>query len=211
MTYAYAIISIIKHGQGQRLAAVARNAGAIGATILVGRGSANSAILRMLAIGDIEKDVLIILVTANEKDAVYRKLTEDPMHNKKNAGISYCIYLGEKTVKKDNSHELITVITNRGYAEDIMTQARKAGARGGTILHARGTGKPEDGKFFGITIVPEKETILILAEKSNAHAIKDAISTLPCLSTPGLGIMYSTPVSDFRLLGKKENSTDDQR
>lgn len=208
MNFAYAIISIVNHGQGQRLAEVARKAGSNGGTILVGHGSANSALLRMLAIGDVEKDVLIILVTAKEKDVIYHAITNNPIHHKKHAGISYCIPLGETLVKTDNSHELITVITNRGYAEDIMNQARKAGARGGTILHARGTGKPEDSKFFGITIVPEKETILILAENSNATAIKDAISTLPCLTTPGLGIMYSTPVSDFRLLGKQESTTD---
>ncbi len=202
MTYDYEIITIVKHGFGERLASASRTAGARGGTIMVGRGSAGSAFLRMLAIGDIEKDVLITLVTAEEKNAVFHTITENPLHSRKNAGISFCIKLGDKPVNTKTSHELITVITNRGYAEDVMEEARKAGARGGTIVHARGTGKPEDGKFFGITIVPEKETVLILAERNNAGKIKDAISTLPCLSTPGIGIMYSTPVSDFRLLGK---------
>lgn len=202
MTYDYEIITIVKHGLGEKLAAVSRTAGARGSTIMVGRGSASSAILRMLAIGDAEKDVLVTLVTAKEKDAVYNAITESPLHSKKHAGISCCIKLGDEPVNTKTSYELITVITNRGYAEDVMEEARKAGARGGTIVHARGTGKPEDGKFFGITIVPEKETILILAERTNAGKIKDAISTLPCLSTPGIGIMYCTPVSEFRLLGK---------
>jgi len=202
VTYDYQILTVVNHGTGERLSAAAREAGARGGTIIVGRGSASSAILRLLAIGDVEKDVLITLVTAEEKDAVYQSITESPLHTKKNAGISFCIQLGEEPVNTQTQHELITVITNRGYAEDVMDAARKAGARGGTIIHARGTGKPDDGKFFGVTIVPEKETVLILAERSNSGSIKDAISTLPCLSTPGIGILYCTPVCDFRILGK---------
>ncbi len=203
MTYDYEIFTITNHGMGERLAAVSRAAGARGGTIMVGHGSANSALLRMLAIGDVEKDVLVTLVTADEKDAVYNAITDNSLvHARKHAGISYCIKLGDEPVNTNTQYELITVISNRGYAEDVMAAARKAGARGGTIIHARGTGKPEDGKFFGITIVPEKETVLILAERSNSDAVKDAISTLPCLSTPGIGIMYCTPVSEFRLLGK---------
>lgn len=203
MTHDYEIHTITNHGLGERLAAVSREAGARGGTIMVGLGSASSALLRMLAIGDVEKDVLVTLVTAAEKDAVYNAITGNSLvRSRKHAGISYCIKLGDEPVDTNTHYELITVISNRGYAEDIMTAARKAGARGGTILHARGTGKPEDGKFFGITIVPEKETVLILAERANSAAIKDAISTLPCLSTPGIGILYCTPVSEFRLLGK---------
>ena len=83
-----------------------------------------------------------------------------------------------------------------------MDAARKAGANGATILHARGTGKPDDKKFFGITIVPEKEEVLILAELNSSPAIQKAIEALDCLATPGMGIMYTTPVSHFTQLGK---------
>ena len=99
-------------------------------------------------------------------------------------------------------HELITVIVNRGYADDVMAAARKAGARGGTIIHARGTGKPDDERFFGVTIVPEKEQVLILSETATSQAIRDAISSLPCLVAPGSGIMYTLPVERFTQIGK---------
>lgn len=100
------------------------------------------------------------------------------------------------------SHELISVIVNAGYAEDIMHAARKAGATGGTIINARGTGKEEDVKFFGITIVPEKDFLLILAAKDQAPAILEAIRATPCLSEPGMGIAFCINVECFVPLGK---------
>ncbi len=66
----------------------------------------------------------------------------------------------------ESGYTLITVIVNSGYAEAVMAAARSGGASGGSILNARGTGTEEDVKFFGITLVPEKEMLLICdAEK----------------------------------------------
>ena len=36
-------------------------------------------------------------------------------------------------------HEVILCIVNNGFSEAVMDAAREAGARGGTIIHARGT------------------------------------------------------------------------
>jgi len=95
MTHDYEIHTITNHGLGERLAAVSREAGARGGTIMVGLGSASSTLLRMLAIGDVEKDVLVTLVTAAEKDAVYNAITGNSLvRSRKHAGISYCIKLG---------------------------------------------------------------------------------------------------------------------
>ena len=61
---------------------------------------------------------------------------------------------GTIAAKKD-AYEMINIIVNKGYAEDAMAAARKAGAGGGTILSARGTAREGDEKFFGMEIVPE--------------------------------------------------------
>lgn len=203
MEYTRQILTIVDHGLGERVAALAREAGARGGTILVGRGSASSLLLRILALADVEKDVLVTLVTEAEFGPVFAAIRDAPLW-RAHAGISYSIRLGGAEMGRETDHELITVIANRGYADDVMAAARKAGARGGTILHARGTGKPGDEHFFGITIVPEKEQVLILAERAVARGIKDAIAALPCLDKPGMGIMYSVPVEDFAQLGKRD-------
>ena len=40
--------------------------------------------------------------------------------------------------------------------------AKKVGASGGTVLNARGTANKEAESFFGITIQPEKEIVMIV-------------------------------------------------
>ncbi|HOS31446.1 MAG TPA: P-II family nitrogen regulator, partial [Treponemataceae bacterium] len=121
----------------------------------------------------------------------------------KNTDVVYDISPEEAdSMKNAITHELITIIVNAGFADDAMDAARKAGASGGTILNGRGTGKAEDVSFFGITIVPEKEVLLILVEKGKSPAILEAVKNLECLTGPGTGIAYCTEVSDFVQLGK---------
>ena len=66
--------------------------------------------------------------------------------------------------KDKMTHELIVVIVNKDFADDVMHAARKAGAGGGTVINARGTAREEDAKFFGVQIVPEKEMLMILVD-----------------------------------------------
>ena len=55
------------------------------------------------------------------------------------------------------NHELIVVILNEGYADLVMDAARAAGAGGGTVLHAKGTGSKRGEKFFGVSLADEKD------------------------------------------------------
>ncbi len=201
MEYSHQIFTIVNHGLGEKVAALTRSAGARGGTILVGRGSGGSFLMRALSLSDTEKDVLLTLVTNDQLEAVFNAIRDAPLYPKKNGGISFIIRTGGKAMEGECEHELITIIVNRGFADDVMDAARKAGSRGGTIVHARGTGKPNDEKFFGITIVPEKEEVMILAEREKSRAIRDAITALPCLASPGMGIMFTTPVDRFVQLG----------
>lgn len=99
-------------------------------------------------------------------------------------------------------NEMITVIVNKGYADDIMAAARKAGAGGGTVLNARGTARENDKRFFGMHIVPEKEMLVIVVPSEKQEAVLAAIKAVKCLKEPGMGIVYNSTVEDFSLLGK---------
>lgn len=101
-------------------------------------------------------------------------------------------------------NEMITVIVNKGYADDIMAAARKAGAGGGTVLNARGTARENDKRFFGMHIVPEKEMLVIVVPSEKQEAVLAAIKSVKCLKEPGMGIVYSSAVEDFSLLGKQK-------
>ena len=98
--------------------------------------------------------------------------------------------------------EIINIICNQGYAEEIMEAARNVGAGGGTILNGRGTGTPDDLKFFGVSLVPEKEMLLILVDKQKVDEVFAAVTSLPCLKETGSGIAYTLPVSNFKILGE---------
>lgn len=92
-------------------------------------------------------------------------------------------------------NELIVVIVNQGYDEVVMSAARDAGARGGTIFNARGTADAQDlVKFMGITLHPNKEIVLILTSKSSRDKIMTAVKDAAGLATDGAGIVFSLPV-----------------
>ena len=109
--------------------------------------------------------------------------------------------LEDPTRNTERTHRLVVAIVNKGYAEDAMAAARKAGAGGGTVLSAHGTAKPDDATFFGVPIVPEKDTLLILVPEEKADAVFDAIRDLPCLQEKGSGIAFCAPVERFAPLG----------
>ena len=92
-------------------------------------------------------------------------------------------------------NNLIVVIVNQGYEEEVMSAARAAGARGGTIFDARGTAHAEDVvKFLGITLHPNKEILFILTGADDRNAIMTAVKNSSGLSTQGGGIVFSLPV-----------------
>jgi len=97
----------------------------------------------------------------------------------------------------ESSDILITFIVNHGDAYDIMTVARAAGAKGGTIVDAHGTSREGDVQFFGMTLVSEKEMLIIMAEKDLADNILNAVKDLPVFKKAGGGIIYTTEVKRF--------------
>ena len=211
------IISIVPHNSGEIITNAAKLAGSRGGTILMGRGTAENSIIQLLGLGDKSKDIVYILVEEEICQNALDKIKESTQ-NKKNFGIVFTIDINNflrsgsiKNLENENlgvekmndSYEMINVIVNKGYAEDAMAAARKAGAGGGTIINARGTAKEGDAKFLGIEIVPEKEMLLILVPKDKKDEIIKAISDLPCLNKAGSGILFTNSANNFTVLGKK--------
>ena len=217
------LVSIVGRNQGDWVVEAAKKAGARGGTVLLGRGTAESRILRLLCLGDTEKDLVLTLAPAGEMPAIINVLRDGSgMAGKAPGADRICRRMPDTSITKPTpgaapqpfhtatgesmnaqaSHQLICVIVNAGYADDVMNAARTAGATGGTVINARGTGREEDVKFFGITLVPEKELLLILAEQAAAPDILEAIRRTPCLNEPGIGIAFCMAVESFFPLGR---------
>lgn len=92
-------------------------------------------------------------------------------------------------------HELIVVIANEGHTDLIMDAARRVGARGGTVLHAKGTGAQYAKQFFGVTLAGEKELVLIVSGAAQRDDIMRAIVAEAGPSTRAQAIVFSLPVT----------------
>jgi nitrogen regulatory protein PII len=102
-----------------------------------------------------------------------------------------------------NNHEVIFAIVNSGFAEDVMDIAREQGARGGTILNARGVAREDAAAFFGITIHAEKEILMMVVEKDIRDNVLNAIYREMGMAKAAQGIAFSLPVSDVAGLAQK--------
>ena len=107
----------------------------------------------------------------------------------------------------DFSHELIMVIMNEGYSDTVMDAARSAGAGGGTVLHAKGTGRARAQKFFGVSLADEKDVVYIVAHADEKAAIMQAIADNAGPGTRAGAICFSLPISQVAGLRERDEST----
>ncbi len=212
------LICMVGRNKGDKLMSIAKAAGARGGTVTLGRSFHGNRILQALSLADVMQDVVFTLL-CDECDAVLEAVTSTAeQHPGKFGGRGMLLDVSSvlsrtgadnqeiqkpEGTRMESGYQLITVIVNSGYGDDVMEAARKAGAHGGTIFSARGTGTEEDVKFFGITLVPEKDMLLIAGENEKADAILKAISEVPILNQPGGGIAYCMNIEKFVHLGAK--------
>lgn len=210
------VISIVPHDKGESLTRSAMESGCRGGTVILGRGLAKSNLQAVLGIGESIRDVILMVVEDSVKDSVYGAIVQTASGEKRNFGEIFVTDVesffrsgGESGIQSEpkggekNMNEMISVIVNKGYADDVMAAARSAGAGGGTVLNARGTARENDKRFFGMHIVPEKEMLIMVVPAEKKDGVMKAIREVKCLKEPGMGIVYSTGVENFGLLGKK--------
>ena len=97
----------------------------------------------------------------------------------------------------DIMNSLIVAITAKGNTDTVMDAARSAGARGGTVINARGTAPGAKAKFFGLSISNEKEIEYILTHKSDKDKIMHAIMETAGMHTDAQTVLFSLPVDSM--------------
>ena len=111
----------------------------------------------------------------------------------------------------DNEYELIVTVVDRGFSEMVMDAAKRKGARGGTVLHARGTGSKEAMQFFNITVQQEKDITLIVAPKAIRNDIMQEIAAVNHMErAQATGITFSLPVDNIVGISKRSDANDIQ-
>ena len=194
----YLLMAIVQKGEGDRVMKAMRASGAKGGTICFARGTASSSILSVLGLGESLKEVIISLLSDEDIDAVLSSC----IATKSKKGVAFIMDANSsEDDAMNNEWQLIEIIVEKGYSEDVMAHARKAGASGGTIVNAHGTASEEDAKFFGISIVPEKEILMIVAKTEVADKVIASVRDMECLKKKGMGILFTIPVRNFVSLG----------
>ena len=184
--------------------------------ISLGYGTAKDDILDMLGLDRSEKAVGMTVVTGEAWKEAKWYLRKKMYIDVPDTGISFIIPMssiggkrelafltagqnyrkGEDSVMKDTTMELLVVVSNQGHNDLVMDAARGAGAYGGTVIHARGTGMNQAELFFGVSLASEKDLTFIVTKKSQRNAIMSAIMKDAGMETPAQSIVFSLPVSD---------------
>lgn len=99
---------------------------------------------------------------------------------------------------------LVVYICNNGFASKAMDEARKAGAKGGTILHGRSSLDASHQTFFGITIHPEKDVLLIITDDDQKDAIIHAINDHYGVKSEARGVLFTLVVDKTVGIDTKE-------
>lgn len=207
------IITITDRDRAEDFTAWYRSQGIPLVLTALGQGTATTEILDYLGLEDSEKAVLFCVAPRSPRMVrrAARELWLDVPGNgilmavpvDSIGGVAAKEYLlqqqeGEAPMaERENTHELIVVITNQGYTDQVMDAARAAGATGGTSVHAKGTGTELAKRFFGVSIASEREMVFILARTEDKKPIMKAIMERAGIRSEAHSLVFSLPVSDL--------------
>ena len=182
----------------------------------LGLGTVNNEIMDYIGLESNEKAVLFSVLQQSHWELLKKQMEKVLQIDAPGGGISFVVPLSsiggkkaleflletqnyerqEESTLKNTDHELIVVISEQGYTGRVMDAARGAGAYGGTVIHAKGTGMEIAEKFMGISISSEKEIIFIVTKTDLKNSIMKAIMEHAGHTTKAKAIAFSLPVSD---------------
>ena len=207
------VMTILDRPRAEEMIQLCREHDAALTLTMLGRGTATNEQLDLYGLESAEKAIVCTFAgeeqTAKLLKAAKRRLFIDIPGN----GIMLAIPLksvgGGKTLAfltggtgADTSaapgnfgHVLITVIANEGHTDAVMDAARSAGAAGGTVMHAKGTGAQRAEEFLGVSLADEKELIIIVSRSSEKAGIMRAINSAAGPGTRAGAVCFSLPIT----------------
>lgn len=201
---------ILSDSQCHKCIHIARGKGIRGGIVTLGRGTVSSSVLNLLGIKNQKRDIINFLLKADKAKEMLDCFTSELQLHNPGYGIAFTSPVIMSNHRKEQNaaqgmeeegmhmYKKLTVVVDRGMGEEVMDIARKAGVRGGTIMHGRGVGAEYTEKLFGVEIEPEKELVLMLIPNDLVDKVIDALHQELKLDEPGKGILFVEPVVDVR-------------
>jgi len=221
------VITILDRVRKEEMAALYKSLGAKITLSVLGRGTATSKHLLLNGLTATEKALVATAADAEATKQLMRTGKKRMFLDIPGNGIMLSIpiksvgggksltQLTDNTVSTTSAkpamqfdHELVLVVLNEGYSDSVMDAAREAGATGGTVVPAKGTGQQRAEKFMGISLVDEKDMIFIVATAKNKAAIMKAIMEKTGPDTPAGAICFSLPIS--QVVGLRQESDEEE-
>ena len=208
------LVVIVEQNKASKVLHLADEKGVTASVAMLGRGTASRTIFDYLGLNDKKKAVLMLFGKTEEIMDLADYLVEKLEMNKPNHGIAYIESAfnvfgtednanGSENIKRgENMYNAIYTIVEKGNADDVIEAAQKAGSRGGTVMHARGSGSEEARKVFNMLIEPEKEIVLIISEEAKTKDIVESIRKETGIEEQGKGIIFVTRVEQTYGLAK---------
>ena len=204
------LVVIVEQNKASKVLHLADEKGVTASVAMLGIGTASRTLFDYLGLNDKKKAVLLLFGKTEEIEDLADYLVEKLELNKPNHGIAYIESAfnvfgtedndngnGSENIKRgETMYNAIYTIVEKGNAEDVIEAAQKAGSRGGTVMHARGSGSEEARKVFNMLIEPEKEIVLIISEEKMTKDIVDSIRKETGIEEQGKGIIFITNVKD---------------
>lgn len=200
------LVVIVEHNKASKVLHLADEKGVTASVAMLGRGTASRTIFDYLGLNDKKKAVLMLFGKTEEIMDLADYLVEKLEMDKPNHGIAYIESAfnvfgtednanGSENIKRgENMYNAIYTIVEKGNADDVIEAAQKGGSRGGTVIHARGSGSEEARKVFNMLIEPEKEIVLIISEEAKTKDIVESIRKETGIEEQGKGIIFVTRV-----------------
>ena len=95
---------------------------------------------------------------------------------------------------EDKAFKLVMAIVQRGYADEVVEAAKSEGATGAVIVQGKGTNN-EKRKFFGFSIEPENELVMLIVDEDDAVPVTKAIYKAVDYKSEARGLVFVLPVS----------------
>ena len=217
------LISIVERGSGNKLNKLYRENQVFVNLRCEGAGTATSEIMDILGLGSSEKDILISTAAASAASALLDRLDDELRGAVPGRGIAFSLpltavnnlvaaFVGlmtrserdreDDSMEKQQKNSLILVTVNQGFTETVMDTARKAGARGGTIIRARWTGDESFAQSRGITTLQaEKEMIFIVVPRELRNGVMEAVNKQHGLQSEAGAMVTAIAVEQLVHLG----------
>ena len=200
---------VVNMGDSAKTLKYAKKYGAKGATISLGMGTVHNRLLDFLGIHEVQKEIVAIVLDDELAAGAIQGISKDMQFEKPHHGIAFTLSVCEvkgsdNLVDKNQIHseakkgvyKIIYVIVDKGKGEEVIEAANRAGARGGTIEHARGSGIHEVQKLFSVEIEPEKDKVFIIAKSDNKDKIVNSIMESMNIDAPGNGILFVQDINE---------------